>query len=71
MLRNVLKPLLGIPIGISIVDYVGYVARVDGPSMRPTLNEDPTTAEYVFLNKVSTKLKCVKHSCNQFLVAVS
>lgn len=57
MIKNILKPFLGIPIGISIVDYVGYVARVDGPSMRPTLNEDPMTPEYVFLNKESMKIK--------------
>lgn len=35
-----------------LVSSFGYVARVEGFSMKPTLNFDETS-EYVFLNKVS------------------
>lgn len=42
--------LLGIPIGVTIIDTVGYIARVDGVSMQPALN--PTSEpDYVFLNR--------------------
>lgn len=42
--------LLGIPIGVTIIDTVGYIARVDGVSMQPALN--PTSdPDYVFLNR--------------------
>lgn len=40
----------GIPIGIAFVDVVGYIARVDGTSMQPSLNPDSIT-DYVFLNR--------------------
>lgn len=43
--------ILSIPVGITAVDVVGYIARVDGESMKPTLNPD-NKSEYVFLNKV-------------------
>lgn len=43
---------LSIPVGITVVDVVGYIARVDGESMKPTLNPE-NKSEYVFLNKVS------------------
>lgn len=50
---HILKTLiLSIPVGITAVDVVGYIARVDGESMKPTLNPD-NKSEYVFLNKVS------------------
>ena len=42
--------LLGIPIGITIIDTVGYIARVDGVSMQPALNPTSDT-DYVFLNR--------------------
>lgn len=41
------------PVGITVVDAFGYVARVDGESMKPTLNPQPNDKEYIFLNKVS------------------
>ncbi|KAL3284716.1 hypothetical protein HHI36_018864 [Cryptolaemus montrouzieri] len=43
--------LLGIPVGITVIDLVGYVARVDGISMQPALNPDLDQADYVFLNR--------------------
>lgn len=43
--------LLGIPIGITFFDVVGYVARVDGISMQPALNPDKSVTDYVFLNR--------------------
>lgn len=43
--------LIGIPIGITFVDTVGYVARVEGLSMQPALNPDSTKTDYVFLNR--------------------
>ncbi|KAG8287730.1 Mitochondrial inner membrane protease subunit 2 [Homalodisca vitripennis] len=42
--------LFGVPIGITFVDVVGYVARVDGVSMQPALNPASGT-DYVFLNR--------------------
>ncbi|XP_074038820.1 mitochondrial inner membrane protease subunit 2 [Leptinotarsa decemlineata] len=41
----------GVPIGITIIDVFGYVARVDGISMQPALNPDVNQTDYVFLNK--------------------
>lgn len=51
-MQSFLKTLIfSVPVGITVVDVFGYVARVDGESMKPTLN--PTNdSEYVFLNKV-------------------
>lgn len=47
--------LVGIPIGITFLDTVGYVARVDGISMQPALNPDANTTDYVFLNRWSVR----------------
>lgn len=53
-LKFLLKTLaISVPAGVTIVDVVGYVARVDGCSMQPALN--PTTdskayRDYVFLH---------------------
>ena len=53
VMQNLLKTLiLAVPVGITVVDVVGYVARVDGQSMTPTLNPQQNDTEYVFLNKV-------------------
>ncbi|CAL8114928.1 unnamed protein product [Orchesella dallaii] len=44
---------IGIPAGITIIDLIGYVAKVEGSSMQPLLNPDnsPATAsDYVFLH---------------------
>lgn len=55
-ITNIFKSILvGIPIGVTIIDSLGYVARVDGISMQPALNPDQTQADYVFLNKWSVK----------------
>lgn len=48
VIRNI---LIGIPIGITFVDTVGYVARVEGVSMQPSLNPDVKKYDYVFLNR--------------------
>lgn len=43
---------IGIPVGITLFDYVGYVARVEGISMQPSLNPGGTTTnDYVFLSR--------------------
>lgn len=39
---------------ITAIDEIGYIARVDGESMTPTLNPS-RDSEYVFLNKVHVK----------------
>ncbi|XP_054282943.1 mitochondrial inner membrane protease subunit 2-like [Macrosteles quadrilineatus] len=56
-MKQILKAvLLGIPVGITFVDFVGYVARVDGVSMQPALNPNPaSTTDYVFLNRWSVR----------------
>ncbi|KAF2879234.1 hypothetical protein ILUMI_26936 [Ignelater luminosus] len=43
--------IVGVPVGITFLDIVGYVARVDGISMQPALNPDKTSDDYVFLNR--------------------
>ncbi|XP_022909343.2 mitochondrial inner membrane protease subunit 2 [Onthophagus taurus] len=53
---NFLKSIIvGIPIGITVLDSVGYVARVDGHSMQPSLNPDKEITDYVFLNRWSVR----------------
>lgn len=53
---KILKSIaLGIPIGITFVDCVGYVARVDGISMQPCLNPDANTTDYVFLSRFAVR----------------
>ncbi|CAG9841149.1 unnamed protein product [Diabrotica balteata] len=47
--------LYGVPVGITIIDIVGYIARVDGISMQPALNPDKTKTDYVFLNRWAVK----------------
>ncbi|KAF2355912.1 Peptidase S24/S26A/S26B/S26C, partial [Trinorchestia longiramus] len=48
-----LKALLfGVPVGITFVDCIGYVAKVDGVSMQPSLNPDPNlSSDFVFLSR--------------------
>lgn len=43
--------LLGLPIGITFLDTVGYVARVEGISMQPVLNPEALNTDYVFLSR--------------------
>ncbi|XP_014253250.1 mitochondrial inner membrane protease subunit 2 isoform X3 [Cimex lectularius] len=54
-LADVLKSIaVAVPVGITIIDLLGYVARVDGVSMQPALN--PTSEnDYVFLNRLSLR----------------
>ncbi|CAG4931951.1 unnamed protein product [Colias eurytheme] len=47
--------LLGVPIGVTFLDTVGYVARVEGISMQPVLNPESTNTDYVFLSRWSVK----------------
>jgi len=52
--------LIGIPIGITFVDVFGYVARVDGVSMRPCFNPDSSPEnDYVFLNRLAIRFQKV------------
>ncbi|KAH8280476.1 hypothetical protein KR018_007936 [Drosophila ironensis] len=46
--------LYGLPVGITFLDCVGYVARVDGISMQPALNPSPGERDYVFLLRWGT-----------------
>lgn len=46
---------VGLPVGVTIIDVFGYVARVDGVSMQPSLNPDSVT-DYVFLNKWAVRV---------------
>ncbi|XP_053983094.1 mitochondrial inner membrane protease subunit 2 [Hylaeus volcanicus] len=43
--------LIGIPIGITFLDTIGYIAKVEGISMQPTLNPDIKHCDYVFLSR--------------------
>lgn len=47
--------LLGVPIGITFLDTVGYVARVEGISMQPALNPEAPVTDYVLLNRWSIR----------------
>jgi inner membrane protease subunit 2 len=50
-LKIVFKTLAyGIPVGITIIDVGGYVAKVEGYSMQPVLNPRHNSSDYVFLN---------------------
>ncbi|KAF5286083.1 hypothetical protein FQA39_LY16429 [Lamprigera yunnana] len=50
----------GLPIGVTILDLIGYVARVDGISMQPALNPDQSTTDYVFLNRWAVRSLNIK-----------
>lgn len=47
--------LVGIPIGVTFFDSVGYIARVEGVSMQPAFNPDSGTQDYIYLNRWSTR----------------
>jgi mitochondrial inner membrane protease subunit 2 len=55
MLRFIKTIVLGGVFGVTYIDVFGYVARVEGESMRPTLNQNPIDCDYVYLNKFSAK----------------
>jgi len=44
--------LVGLPVVVTFIDHVGYVARVEGISMRPSLNPTNDFDDYVFLSKI-------------------
>ncbi|XP_017025265.1 mitochondrial inner membrane protease subunit 2 [Drosophila kikkawai] len=46
--------LYGLPLGITFLDCVGYVARVEGISMQPALNPVADERDYVFLMRWGT-----------------
>lgn len=52
--------IVGLPIGITFLDSVGYVARVDGISMQPALNPDRSSTDYVFLNRWAVRTLDIK-----------
>ncbi|CAH4030714.1 mitochondrial inner membrane protease subunit 2 [Pieris brassicae] len=55
-IRNLLRSmLLGVPIGVTFLDTIGYVARVEGISMQPALNPESTNTDYVFLSRWAVK----------------
>lgn len=43
--------LIGVPVGVTVFDYVGYIARVEGVSMQPSLNPRGNSSDYVFLSR--------------------
>lgn len=43
--------VFGVPIGITFLDTIGYVARVEGVSMQPVLNPESRNTDYVFLSR--------------------
>lgn len=55
ILKYLVKPLvLAFPIGVTFIDFVGYVARVEGKSMQPLLNPD-RNKDFVFLSTWSSR----------------
>lgn len=59
--RSLVKSVLfGIPIGITFLDTIGYVARVEGISMQPALNPESRNTDYVFLSRWSVREYAVK-----------
>lgn len=52
--------VFGFPVGLTVIDLFGYVARVDGISMQPYLNPDKNNTDYVFLNKFVLKISEVE-----------
>ncbi|XP_049879604.1 mitochondrial inner membrane protease subunit 2 [Pectinophora gossypiella] len=51
-IQNLLRSVMfGVPIGITFLDTVGYVAKVEGISMQPVLNPESTDTDYVFLSR--------------------
>lgn len=46
---------IGLPIGITLVDCFGYVAKVEGISMQPALNPENGKNDFVFLSRWSSR----------------
>lgn len=55
MLKFAKTILFGGVVGVTFIDVFGYVARVEGESMKPTLNPYPNSEDYVFLNKFGAR----------------
>lgn len=53
-MKLIFKLLLGLPVGVTVIDTLGYVARVEGDSMKPTFNPQGNS-DYVFLSKFSAR----------------
>ncbi|GBO01229.1 hypothetical protein AVEN_89497-1 [Araneus ventricosus] len=54
--------LYSVPVTVAFLDSVGYVAKVEGISMQPSLNpEDQKTNDYVLLNKWAIRNFKVQH----------
>lgn len=52
------KGLWLVPIGVAFTDCIASVLRVDGASMRPTLNSSAAPAEdWVLVEKLTVKLQ--------------
>ncbi|OAD59041.1 Mitochondrial inner membrane protease subunit 2, partial [Eufriesea mexicana] len=58
--RHIVGILIGIPIGIAYMKEVGYVAKVEGVSMQPTLNPDERNPDYVFLNRLAIRTQDIQ-----------
>lgn len=58
--KFVTSVLIGIPVGVTFLDCVGYVARVDGVSMQPALNPSSSNQDYVFLSRWDVRSKNVQ-----------
>ncbi|XP_053617774.1 mitochondrial inner membrane protease subunit 2 [Plodia interpunctella] len=56
LFRNFCRSIfVGLPIGVTFLDTVGYVARVEGVSMQPVLNPGAKNSDYVFLSRWSVR----------------
>lgn len=50
--RTVFKNIVfGAAIGLTYADVVGYIAKVEGVSMQPSLNPEPGRNDFVYLNR--------------------
>lgn len=50
---------IGLPVGVTILDCLGYVAKVEGISMQPALNPDVNNpSDFVFLNRWYSRSFC-------------
>ncbi|XP_018331891.1 mitochondrial inner membrane protease subunit 2 [Agrilus planipennis] len=54
------KLSIAVPVTITFFDVVGYIARVDGISMQPTLNPDKGDFDYIFLNRWSVRFNNIR-----------
>jgi mitochondrial inner membrane protease subunit 2 len=55
MLNFAKNVLLSGVVGVTFIDVFGYIARVEGESMKPTLNPFPQHTDYVYLNKLKAR----------------